>query len=128
MTGLKVIDGTPTAMSKYLREKEEKENEIKNLKERIKILENYDTNKLKIAREQGYQAGLNSLQNKSRKECYNQGMKDKEKEMLDDEINFIEEYLKRIRYARKNTAGLQIFQYPIQNRLDELKERRKELI
>jgi methylphosphotriester-DNA--protein-cysteine methyltransferase len=45
------------------------------------------------------------------------------KKMLDNEIKFLEKHLKYIRNARKEIAGLQPYQYPIEQRLRILKEK-----
>lgn len=112
MTGLKVIDGTPTAISKYLRDKE-LEDEIERLKK--------DVCKYCIGKEAKDMSFIVILKKYLTKESELKGRKDKEKEILDDEIKFLEEYLKVVRLFRKNIAGLQRLQYPIQERLQKLK-------
>jgi len=44
------------------------------------------------------------------------------KQIINDEIKFLEKHLINIRKLRKDRAGLQILQYPIQERLNKLKK------
>jgi len=41
--------------------------------------------------------------------------------LIEEEIEWLSNHLKMIREKRKDMAGLQIFQYPIQERLEKLK-------
>jgi len=89
----------------------EEEKLIRNISERVgellKKMESLDYNE---ATPYAFQVGLSAdVQNSF-------------KQIITDEIKFLEEHLINIRKLRKDRAGLQILQYPIQERLNKLKK------
>lgn len=70
-----------------------------------------------------FQKGQQQAQENS--QTYVKGYKDGKKEAHAEEVEWLKRHLKFIRNARKNVAGLQPYQYPIEKRIKTLEEKGK---